>query len=89
MLWRPALRPRRFKSPWETASSPPPPTYAHTILLGGKIISERQLKGAAGVREAGGEKIIRRRALVGQKCEKKSHSPENCRTVPKTPYSIS
>ena len=41
--------------------SPPPPTSAHTILLGGKIIRERQRKGVAGVREAGGGKIFPRR----------------------------
>ena len=40
---------------------PPPSTYAHTILLGGKIIRERQRKGAVGVRQAGGVKIVRRR----------------------------
>ena len=38
----------------------PLPTYAHTILLAGKIIRERERKGAEGVREAGGGKIIRR-----------------------------
>ena len=34
-------------------SSPPPPTYAHTILLGGKFIRERQ-------RTVRGGKVIRR-----------------------------
>ena len=38
---------------------------------------------------SGGRIIIRRRAWVGQKFEKKSHCAENCRTVPKMPYSIS
>ena len=37
-----------------------PPTYAYTIQNGGKLIRERQRKGAVGVREAGGGKIIRR-----------------------------
>ena len=67
---------------------PPPPHlltlyYLGEKLSGGKlIINERQ-------RTAGGGIIIRRRARVGQKSDKKSHSAENCRTVPKTPYSIS
>ena len=53
-----------------------------------KNIGERQ-------RTAGGVKIMRRniypgRARVGQKLEeKKIHSAENCRALPKLPYSIS
>ena len=74
----------------------PPLLLTLYILLGGKIITERQRKGAVGVREAGGVKIMRRRnnypvrARLDQKFEKKtSHSAENCRTLPKIPYSIS
>ena len=76
---------------------PPPPLMLTHYTTGGKIIREGQ-------RTAGGGKIIRRREnfggvkvmrrrnnypkweQVGQKLEKKS---ENCRTLPKIPYSIS
>ena len=84
---------------------PPPRNYAHTILLGGKIIRERQRKVAAGVREIGGGRSIRRwrknypaaeyLSLAGaggpkiRKKIRKNLSAENCRTVPKIPYSIS
>ena len=63
---------------------PPPPTCAHTILLrgklsrGGKIIPRRR-KNCPAV------EYLSRAGAGTQKFEKKS---ENCRTVPKVPYSI-
>ena len=80
----------------------PPPISANTTLLGGKIIRERQRKGAVGVREAGGGKNMRRQNNYpaaeqlycggrgwAKNSKLKSHTAENCRTVPKIPYSIS
>ena len=80
----------------------PPPHFCSHYTTRGKIIKERQWKGAAGVREAGGGKIIPRRrknnpaaeyfswaGAGGPKIRKKTHSAQNCRTVPKKPYSIS
>ena len=64
-LWRPALRPRRFESRWLVLFSPPP-TYAHTILIGGKLSAggkdNRRRKNSAGAgylsrASAGGPKI--------------------------------
>ena len=60
---------------------PPPAFYAHTILLGGKSIRRRKNYAAAEWKSGGG-KIT---AGVG----KKSHSAEDCCTVPKIPYWIS
>ena len=80
---------------------PPPPTLCSHYTTWGKItkrrrkiIRERQRKWAVGVREVGGVKYIRRHnnfpvaGAGGTKTRKKSHSAENCCTVPKTPYPI-
>ena len=80
-----------------TGALPLPPLFSRYTTWR-ELISERQ-------RTAGGGKIIRRpkiirrrnnypgRAQVGQKIDffspKKTHNSENCRTVPKIPYSIS
>ena len=63
-----------------------PPTYAQTIVLGGKIFRGwRKSYPTAYILSGGG--IIIRAGAGGQKVwQKKS---ENCRTVPKIPYSIS
>ena len=65
---------------------PPAPTCAHTILLGEKIIRERQRKGAVAEKLCGGRIIILRRknypaagaggSKVRKKIRKLSHSSE-------------
>ena len=49
----------QVRAPYETSSFPPPHFCSHYTTRG-KIIREWQRKGAAGVREAGGGKIIPR-----------------------------
>ena len=57
----------------------PPPTYAHTILLGRKIIRRATNYAAA--------EQLSRAGAGGPKIRKKKS--ENCRTVPNIPYPIS
>ena len=74
---------------------PPPFTYSHTILLGGKLIRRRK-------KLYGGRIIIRERQRMrvnnypcgcgwtkNSKKIERAHSAEKCRTVPKLHYSIS
>ena len=81
----------------------PPPHFCSHYTTKGKIIRERQRKGAAGVREAAGGKSIprRRKNYKGASADgrwRNNYSgraqvpkklKKNCRTVPKIPYSIS
>ena len=66
---------------------PPPPTSAHTILLGGIFIPRRK-NISLGVKNMRRRNIYPGRSWVDQKFEKKPQSAQNCRTLPKIPYSI-
>ena len=77
----------------------PSPHFCSHYTARGKTIRERQRKGAVGVREAGGGKIIPRRrknypaaeevSRAGAGAQRFEKKPKNCRTVPKIPYSKS
>ena len=66
----------------------PPPTYAHTILLGGKISSGGKIFPRRRKNYPVAEEISQAGA-GGPKIRKKTQNAQNCRTVPKIPYSIS
>ena len=72
---------RAGSSPRRTTRLYPPPHFCSHYTTRGKIISERQRTAGGGIFIPGGRRC--------KKIEKKSQSAQNCRTVPKIPYSIS
>ena len=70
----------------------PPPPLILTLYYLGEEVSGGLKKYTVAKYLSGGGKIIRAGAgapKIQQKFRKKSHRAENCRTVPKIPYSMS